>query len=357
MSVTVPFFISHLGCPHQCVFCNQHKIAGTGGSLPDKAEILNSIDAYRRSSGGDSVQVAFFGGTFTALPQTDQEALLQPLQPLLASGTVESVRISTRPDCVDRDSARFLRDRGVGIVELGIQSMADDVLEMSGRGHSALHVEQAAHVLRQAGLPWGAQLMPGLPGDSPTRSMASLERIIALEPSCLRIYPTLVIAGTPLADLFRQGSYEPLTLEDAVTLCMVMLHRAWQARLPVIRMGLQPTAELETTGTVLAGPYHPAFRYLVESELCFRLLARLVSGMARGTSVRITCAPCRISTVSGHKRSNIDRLSRQGVRVSAIKGDAALSSFRMVVETGGERLQGHLLDDLDGGEFLSFIES
>lgn len=353
MTVTVPFFISHLGCPHQCVFCNQHEIAGSG-RIPETAEILARIDAYGRSAGVDSVQVAFYGGTFTALPRSVQEELLQPLQPLIAAGKVESIRISTRPDYVDGDTAQFLRRMGVEVVELGIQSMADHVLAKSGRGHTTAHAERAVAALRHASLSWGAQLMPGLPGSTPAESMASLERVIALQPSCLRIYPTLVIKDTPLAGLFDQGLYGPLTMEDALALCMAMLHRAWRADLPVIRMGLQPTAELEAAGTVLAGPYHPAFRYLVESELCFRLLCRMVEGLAGGTSIGITCAPSRISTVSGHKRWNVARLAQRGLKVTAILGDPGHSSFHISIETGERVLRGHLLDDLDAAQFLPF---
>ncbi|WP_054693701.1 elongator complex protein 3 [Geotalea toluenoxydans] len=358
MTVTVPFFISHLGCPHQCVFCNQMEIAGTKGQMPGQTEILAKVAAYRLSGGCRPVQVAYFGGTFTALPRAVQEGLLQPLQPLLVSGEVESIRISTRPDCVDVETAQFLRGMGVRVVELGIQSMADEVLEMSGRGHAAAHVERAASVLRQAGLLWGAQLMPGLPGDSPAKAMASLERVIALEPSCLRIYPTLVIKDTPLASLFEQGLYEPLTMETGICLCMAMLHRALQARLPVIRMGLQPTVELDAAGTVLAGPYHPAFRYLVESELCFQLLSGLVKGFGIGTPVRIACASGWISNVIGHKRSNVERLEQKhGIKVLSIQGESALSVFEVIVEADGKKLRGHLLDDLDPGQFLTFIRS
>ncbi len=354
MIATVPFFISHQGCPHQCVFCNQTKIAGISESIPDEAEIEAKVAAYRLTAGGGPIQVAFFGGTFTALPRPVQLKLLQPLQPLIATGEVVSVRVSTRPDCIDLDTARFLHSMGVGIVELGIQSMADDVLCCSGRGHTAADVEQAASILQEAGLLMGAQLMPGLPGDTPGTALESLERVIKLRPHCLRIYPTLVISGTPLAELYAQGRYEPLTMDNAIRLCAAMLHRAWNADLPVIRMGLQPTTELEAAGTILAGPYHPAFRYLVEAELCLQLLGMLIKDIKEFSKVTIYCAPSRISTVTGHKRANVQLIEQiYGVTVQKVRSNPDLSSFEIIVEANGEVFRGNLLHELDSQQYLA----
>jgi len=346
----VPFFISHRGCPHKCVFCDQVKIAGAGGEFPSGTEILAKIASYRDSGRCRSVEVAFYGGTFTALSPAVQEGLLQPLQPLVASGEVGSIRVSTRPDAIDLQTVRFLREMGVKTVELGVQSMADDVLDLAGRGHTSADVVRAGRMLREAGLALGAQLMPGLPGDTSEKAMDSLARVIALQPDFIRIYPTLVIAGTKLADFYEIGSYRPLSIETAVLICKAMLHRAWKAAIPVIRMGLQPTVELETAGTILAGPYHPAFRHLVEAELCFDLLHRMTSGMCRGSSVEISCAPSRISAVIGHKRGNVARLEQiYGLTVKKVRGDPALSPFEFSVERGGDRLHGDMIRDLEYG--------
>jgi histone acetyltransferase (RNA polymerase elongator complex component) len=344
----VPFFISHRGCPHQCVFCDQVKIAGSGGEFPTEAEMLDKIAAYRRSGRRSSVEVAFYGGTFTALPSAVQEKLLHPLGPLIAAGEVESIRVSTRPDAVNDKTARFLKGMGVKAVELGVQSMADDVLALSGRGHTAADVDRACSILREAGIAVGVQLMPGLPGDTPEKSLDSFMRVVALRPDFLRVYPTLVIAGTPLATLYENGSYQPLDLDAAVRLCKIMLHRAWQAGIPMIRMGLQPTAELETAGTVLSGPYHPAFRYLVEAELCFDLLVRMTRGIAPGSQLEVSCAPAMVSSLVGHRRGNVERLGRlYGLMLSGVRGDPALSPFEMIVERAGEVRRGDLIADLD----------
>lgn len=343
----VPFFISHQGCPHRCVFCDQHKVAGAEGVLPGETEILDRVAAYRRSSGGGSVQVAFYGGSFTGLPREDQLRILEPLQPLLASGEVSGVRVSTRPDSVDGPCAAFLREMGVGTVELGVQSLDDRVLVQAGRGHSAADVAAAVAALKGEGCRVGLQLMPGLPGDTAEFSLASLAGALGLGPDFLRIYPTVVLAGTRLAGLFAAGGYRPLTLEQAVALCKVMLHRTLLAGVPVIRMGLQPGEDLEKDGAVIAGPYHPAFRQLVEGELRYDLLARLAGESSRGEVVEVSCSPARVSDVTGQRRANLKRLLReQGVRVGSVRGDPLLSASEMAVAGSRGVRSGNILTDL-----------
>lgn len=344
----VPFFISHKGCPYRCVFCNQVKIAGSAGDLPSAAELVDRIAAYRASGGRKSVEVAFYGGTFTSLPRPVLERLLLPLQPLTAGGEVDSIRVSTRPDSIDAAMAGFLVQMGVKTVELGVQSMDDDVLALSGRGHTAAHTVNACRVLQTAGVAVGMQLMPGLPGDSEEKALASLNACLSLRPEFLRIYPTLVIAGTELARLYETGRYSPLPLDKAVRLCKLMLHAALAADVKVIRIGLQPTGELDTGGTVLAGPYHPAFRQLVESALCYDLLSGLTRGIPAGETVTVFCAPSRLSDIAGQMKSNLKRLlAEQGVEVAAVMAAPALSGVEIVVENGETRMKGNILHDLD----------
>ena len=334
--LVVPFFIPHLGCPHRCVFCDQEKVAGAKGALPSAGEILERVGQYGEGSPGRELEAAFYGGTFTALPRSDQEQLLLPLQPLLASGVLKSVRVSTRPDCVDAGAARFIKEMGVATVELGVQSMDREVLALSGRGHGAADVGRAARALGDAGIPFGIQLMPGLPGDTQERSLFSLGEALALHPAFLRIYPTLVISGTELAKRYREGSYTPLSLDQAVSLCKRMLLAARRAGVPVIRMGLQPTAELESPGVLLAGPYHPAFGQLVESELCFDLMSALLAELPRGSRVSFAAPPGRLSDLVGQKRGNIARLSRLfGAEVLAVREDAALAPGAVSMQWSG----------------------
>ncbi|HOP40973.1 MAG TPA: radical SAM protein [Geobacteraceae bacterium] len=341
----VPFFISHRGCPHQCIFCDQQKIAGAVGDLPSAGEILDRVAAYRLTSGFRPVEVAFYGGSFTGLARNDQQRLLVPLRDLLAIGEVSSVRVSTRPDAIDEDTASFLRESGVRTVELGVQSMDDAVLERANRGHSAADVVQAVSVLRTEGLLVGLQLMPGLPGDTHEISLWSLSRALDLGPDFLRIYPTVVVAGTALARQYAEGRYHPLSLGEAVALCKQMLLRALLGNVPVIRLGLQPTADLSRKGVVLAGPYHPAFRQMVEAELCFDLLKQLIP--PGPNPVTVSCFPSKIADVAGQRRSNIRRLQQDcGVRVEKISGDALLSPFDLVAEGTFGILQGNILRDL-----------
>ena len=343
--IVVPFFISHLGCPHRCVFCDQEKIAGAKGVLPSADEMRSKVARYRGTSPGRDFEAAFYGGTFTALPKQDQEYLLGALQPLLASGELSSLRLSTRPDAVDAEAACFLKGMGVGTVELGVQSMDEEVLQLSGRGHTAADAERAVRALQDAGLSVGVQMMPGLPGDSTERSLASLDRVLSLKPSFLRIYPTLVIAGSALAELHRAGRYLPQTVDEAVSLCTRMLLRAMRAAVPVIRIGLQPTAELESPGVLLAGPYHAAFGQLVESELFYDLMSSMVAELPKGSRVGFYAPTGRISDLVGQKRRNLTRLfERFQVLVSAVREDAALSRNEIFLEWSGGRISADLLD-------------
>lgn len=328
----VPFFISHRGCPHQCVFCDQRTITGRRGELPSPDEIRSTIARYAATGRGRLIEVAFYGGSFTSLPRSVQDGLLQPLQLLLATGEVTSVRLSTRPDAVDGETAPFLRDRGVATIELGVQSMDDRVLALAGRGHGAAETERAFALLGDAGIAVGGQLMPGLPGDTPELAMASLHRLLALRPASLRIYPTVVIEGTPLADLWRRGEFDPFDVETAVSLCAAMLRACAAAGVPVVRVGLQPTEELLAPGTVLAGPWHPAFRQLVEGELWFELLLRLTTGLAVGSSVELVGPSSRVSDLVGQGRRNLRRLEEQrGVRVSKVASDHAAAPHTLAV--------------------------
>ena len=279
----------------------------------------------------DSVEVAFYGGTFTSLPFDAQERLLQPLQPLLKDGTVSRVRVSTRPDAVGHEVATYLWERGVRVVELGVQSLDDDVLLQSGRGHAAKDVSASVNILRQGKFLIGLQLMTGLPGDTPEKTLASLKQALELRPDFLRIYPALVIAGTELEKRYRRGEYTPMTLEESIRLCSRMLRMARSASVPVIRLGLQATDDLQSPGSIVAGPYHPAFRQLVHSQLCYEELETLTAGMTGSVTVR--CAPGGVSDVTGQRRGNLKRLAAErGITVAAVKEDERLAPNELRVD-------------------------
>lgn len=342
--VIVPFFISHHGCPHRCVFCDQRTITGVAGSLPSDAEIVQTVGDWRRSARADSVEVAFYGGTFTALPVGKMEMLLAPLKPMLRSGEVSGIRVSTRPDALNGDIVTFLHNSGVSLVELGVQSMDDTVLDRSGRGHTAAQCVTAFRLLRGAGLRVGAQLMPGLPGDTPECAIESLRLLLPLRPDLLRIYPAVVLQGTELARLYRSGSYRPFSLDQAVLVCKVMLQMAATAGIPVIRAGLHPGDDLTLGGEILAGPYHPAFRQLAEGERWYDLLSILCTGFAAGEELEILVAPSRVSDLVGQKRINLRRLeATYPVRFCRIHADASLDRDDVVVRGADSSINANIV--------------
>jgi histone acetyltransferase (RNA polymerase elongator complex component) len=307
--VTVPFFISHRGCPHTCVFCDQRAISGASGDFPTAEQITDTITRWAATAGNRPLEAAFFGGTFTALPEAVQAELLEPLQPFLAIGLLTSIRLSTRPDYVQDDQLAWLYSKGVRTIELGVQSFDDAILAASGRGHSAVDASTAIERVKRAGIRVGVQLMPGLPGDTQATSLASLDRAIVAGADFLRIYPVVVLKGTELARRFIAGEYEPLTLQQGVSMCKTLLQRALCADVPVIRIGLQADQSLDDQH-ILAGCWHPAFGQLVRSQLYADLIDTVVTD---GTAVVIRCHTSRYSDVAGMKRSNLTALSQRGV--------------------------------------------
>ena len=318
----IPFFIPHAGCPHQCVFCNQKSITGEN-TPPDISLLPEKISAYLRTNNKQgSVQLAFYGGSFTALPLETQLTYLTAVQPFIRSGTIQGIRISTRPDNINEELLPILKTHHVQCIELGVQSMNDTVLFLSGRGHTAADTVRASQQLKKYDFITGLQLMPGLPGDSSEYFMNTVDAVIDMKPDFVRIYPALVIKGTPLQALLEQGLYTPLSLKVAVAVCGHALQRFEKAGISVIRIGLQSTRELEKQGTILAGPYHPAFRQLVESSLLLdKMRLALKNRDSNTTSAVFQVNPKDLSAALGQRRSNMAILKSefglQDIRVLA----------------------------------------
>ena len=272
----IPFFIPHMGCPHTCLFCDQKHITGRH-TVPGPDDIKETIAGYLESSGSSRspVEVAFFGGSFTAIQDSLREMLLESVQPFIRRGQVQSIRVSTRPDCISKQTCDSLRCYGVDIVELGAQSFHDHVLSASLRGHRADDTIRAVNIIREAHLKPGIQLMPGLPGETREEALESARTARDLCPSCVRIYPTVVIDNTGLADMYRQGLYTPLSFEEAIETSADMTQIIEKAGIPVIRIGLHPLAPHEQL-SVLAGPYHPALGFLVRSRMKRRILDKAI---------------------------------------------------------------------------------
>ncbi|OKY75881.1 MAG: hypothetical protein BM485_05975 [Desulfobulbaceae bacterium DB1] len=329
----VPFFISHQGCPHQCLFCNQHAITGGAGQVGlNGAQVAAGISRIlaRPRDRRRPVQVAFYGGSFTGLERGRQAELLDAVRPFRQSGAVDFIRLSTRPDYVDEGTAFFLKERGVGLVELGIQSFDPLVLEKCRRGHGTDHVVAAFHHLRRAGIGVGGQLMVGLPGERTGRVLAGARLLAALRPDLVRLYPTLVLQGSPLAALHGSGQFRPLSVSRAVVLCGRMKEIFDQAGIPVIRMGLQPTQSLERE--LLAGPYHPAFGELVLARIYFKRLRQRLAVLQKergDVTIRLLLSESDRSLLYGRKRYYLDRLNGlrllQGVEMVFVPGKTRMA--------------------------------
>lgn len=310
--LVIPIFIPHQGCPHRCLFCNQQPITGVAEQAPTDdttKAIAATIRLWlgRSPRQGRRVQVAFYGGSFTGLPQGQQHQLLSAVQPFIRQGQVDGIRLSTRPDYVDYDTPSMLLSLGVETVELGVQSMEESVLKQSQRGHNVWQIANAIAILKGAGLSTGAQLMLGLPGETTASAIAGAHRLAALGPDFARLYPVLVIRGSGLEVWHRQGRYRPLSLWRAVVLAGRLTRILDQQGIKVIRTGLQPSAELEAN--LVAGPYHPAFGELVKSRLLFNETRRQLTPY-RGQACRLTLASQDRSLFSGQRRCGERRLAQ-----------------------------------------------
>lgn len=256
------------------------------------------------------VQVAFYGGSFTCMAAEQQVELLAAVQPYVDRGEVDTIRLSTRPDCIDSSTIELLRQYRVGIVELGVQSLTGEVLQKSRRGHTAEQSQEAFTLLRRGGLEVGIQLMPGLPGETCATFLKTIDKVLDLQPDFVRLYPALVVKDSGLEQLYCQGKYRPMGLNRAIALTARCCKRLESYGIHVVRMGLQPTDSL--VKSVVAGPYHPAFGELVRSRLWFNRIRARIAQLAPQQKLQIYISHREISAVVGRKRSNIRRLEELG---------------------------------------------
>jgi histone acetyltransferase (RNA polymerase elongator complex component) len=253
-------------------------------------------------------EIAFYGGSFTGIEKKIQIQLLAAVQPYIQRGLIDTIRVSTRPDYIDPQTLQPLRKYGVKTVELGVQSMVEEVLRCSKRGHTADDVLTAVALLHDHGFQVGIQIMVGLPGDNARRNGHTVDRVIRLNPHFVRIYPTLVLKGTLLEKWYRSGRYVPLSLKEAVELCKGAFLKFHRAGIPVIRLGLQSNPELETGDSVIAGPYHPAFGHLVESSLFYDMGSYLIGENPQSRIFHARVSPSDLSNIRGQKNQNLYQL-------------------------------------------------
>jgi histone acetyltransferase (RNA polymerase elongator complex component) len=324
----IPLFIPHAGCPHRCVFCSQTSTTGRQEAAPSEKQLKDDIDrfiGYRRDE-RRYTEIAYYGGNFLGLEPDRILDLLNLVTPYIRRGDVDGIRFSTRPETIDARRMDLIAGFPVTTVEMGVQSMIDSVLSASRRGHDARDVEVAVDRLKRSPYAIGLQMMIGLPGDTPGRAVATAERIIALAPDFVRIYPTLVIKGSRLERWYQDGRYAPWDLETAVETACRVYSRFTRSYIPVIRMGLQPTEALNAGADVVAGPFHPAFGELVHSALWYRSMSRWgIEGHGRRDTVDIQVNPRLRSRVVGQGRCNIRRLkARLGLGEVRVADDPGL---------------------------------
>jgi len=261
--MTIPIFMPEAACPHRCVFCNQHVITNMAAS-PSDEQICNTITTYLQSKKPSvtHVEVGFFGGSFTGLPEAEMMRVLELVQPWIGSGEIQAIRISTRPDYIDGDKLKLLKAMQVRTIELGVQSHFDRVLLASGRGHSATDTLQASAMILHHGFRLGHQLMVGLPGEEEGDEVFNAETSVRIGAMDIRIYPVLVLNCTELAEWYAQGRYLPLSLEAAIAKASRMVQIFEAAGLNIIKIGLHPSDSFNC-GELIAGPWHPNFRELI----------------------------------------------------------------------------------------------
>ncbi len=316
----IPIFVPHRGCPFDCVFCNQRRITGVGTDVSAK-DVTEKIEEYLKILPSDNVriEVAFFGGSFTGIPMEEQNALMDAVLPYIKSGRVSGIRLSTRPDYITYEILDNLQKHCVTTIELGVQSMDDEVLKCASRGHTAQQVKNAVEMIKKYPFTLGLQMMTGLPGDTPEKSIYTANEIIKLHPSIVRIYPTLTIKDTYMEKMYRDGRYVPQTLDEAVELAKKLLLMFEAENIKVIRLGLQSTDEISENGSVVAGPVHSSFGELVESSIYLDIMREK---LPKNANVKMFVNPTEISKAVGNKRKNILAIKREkntAVKIAADK--------------------------------------
>ena len=310
----IPIFVPHLGCPNDCIFCNQKSISGQKSNMT-KEKAKEIIENYLKSIDKENAQIeiVFFGGSFTAIEEERQEELLQVASEFVKSGQVSSIRVSTRPDAIDKNILKRLKKYKVKTIELGVQSSNNYILKRINRGHTFEDVKRAAKLIRWNGFRLGVQMMVGLPESTTIDEINTAKELIKLKPKMVRIYPVLVIKNTPLEKELEKGTYKPLTVVQAVEVCKEIVRLFHDKNIDIIRIGLQPTDEISEPGSekseVVAGPYHPAFRQLVESAMWYDAIVGKIKRLnVKVKEVEVTVNPVDANNVIGHKKENVKNL-------------------------------------------------
>ncbi|WP_055667846.1 elongator complex protein 3 [Desnuesiella massiliensis] len=315
----IPIFVPHEGCPHNCVFCNQNRISGEEERVT-KDQVINTIEEYLSTMDrqNSTIEISFFGGTFTAINIDKQNELLSIAQSYKQRGLIDYIRLSTRPDYIDDFILSNLKKHSVDIIELGIQSMDSEVLNKSGRGHSEEQVYGASQLIKQYNFVLGHQIMVGLPGDSYEKDIETTKKVISMKPDICRIYPALVIKDTPMEIMYKKGDYKPYDLDQALYICKIIYGMLISRDIKVIRVGLQTTDNINEGKDIIAGPFHPAFRELMESILYNEIIVKNVE--KDSDKVEIIINPKNLSKLYSNRKKYfydmVKQINAQSVKIT-----------------------------------------
>lgn len=336
----IPIFVPHLGCPHACIFCNQRKISGEQKNVRAE-DVRKTIEYYLDNFKDDNklVEVAFFGGSFTAIDIELQKELLETANEYIQKGLVNGIRISTRPDAINKNILKMLKKYNVKTIELGVQSANNYILQKAERGHTFEDVKKASKLINKYGFILGHQMMIGLPESTTIDEIDTAKALIKLKPKIVRIYPVLVIKGTKLEEEYNNGNYEPLSVVQAVERSKEVAHLFNKKKIRVIRIGLQNTDEIcepgNKTSQVVAGPYHPAFRQLVEAGMWYDVIVSKIKKLGtKVKQVQIRANPEDVNNIIGHKKENIEKLKEVYEVDVRVKLDEKIKNgkFEIIIE-------------------------
>lgn len=321
----ISIFIPHMGCPNMCSFCNQHTISNS--VAPSPKEVGEMLARACENLPEGEAEIAFFGGSFTAIGRDYMTALLeQAYHPYVKSGKVCGIRCSTRPDCIDRDVLNVLKSYGVTAIELGAQSMDNAVLAANNRGHNAEDVYNASALIKEYSFELGLQMMTGLYLSTPEKDIETAEKIAEIKPDTVRIYPTVILKGTRLGELYKSGEYVPYSFETAAEICADMLEMFERKGIRVIKLGLHASETVEAD--MLGGFYHPAFREICEGILFRREIEKRIEA---GGKYIVYTAPNAVSKAAGQKKCNIKYFSEKGINIKIMQ-DKSLKNREIIVK-------------------------
>ncbi|MBC6003888.1 MAG: radical SAM protein [Paeniclostridium sordellii] len=329
----IPIFVPHRGCPHDCIFCNQKKITGVSTDITSD-DVRRIIEEYLTTIDKDaSIEIAFFGGSFTAIDMDIQRNLLSVAKEYVDKNIVSDIRMSTRPDCINDEILTMLKEYKVSIIELGVQSLDDRVLIDSVRGHSDKDVFESANLIKKYGIKLGLQMMIGLPSDTEEKCIYTAKEFIKLNPDCVRVYPTLVVKETGLEKLLVENKYTPFTLDESIEIVKKVLVLFYTNNINVIRVGLQATEDIAIGKEVLAGPYHPAYRELVESKMYGDYIEYLINKYEVKENINVLVNKKNVSRILGNKKSNVKELKEKyGISLKTKEDDLDIDKLGFIID-------------------------